>query len=587
MFVCARVSQGIRFPHILRLDTMSNQTHPQFRAIIESMLKPKAEWGCEVNSQLPVIFARGSTMRTKLAKMPHPDRALALIVRFVSNSSDMTIAELHLELLRNSQPGVISVSMCPDRALVAFAVALRELCLAYNLVPPHELPTKILQHSDRAPLPVASRTAPLCMRMGHDAYRGLVDADLLGVPSLLLAVTMPTTAAIPLPPHVAVETGIVWEQPSHAPRVLDLIRRATATFSTPSARLAVVLGGNECPCGCVRAMFAHGTGAMRVDLPADMDCGSDAPPISVPAGVWCPCPVDVFAFNNQIAIRNVRPTDHLLVVNALQVLPYVLEHFVSPGTVATCLLALGSRPPIGSRFAPISPLAVTLMDLANAPLAQARAAATDGSWSLQSIRSRIEEHAILPPVGVAPELRRTSQAVGIPTRFTVLETLPGTLFTRSAARLDTAAFTQPTPLSVSLRVAPTPGTLGTVRTLADLTFLPRVAHLCTRNPAHQCNTVLLDASMAEDTINWIDSAWSCPTGVAAASASSGTTSSNVAVAVAVVVPVTNTIQCVFTQVPLASKIADQSLSGPTYQRPWMQCFVESLQPAKPRTAPVS
>lgn len=557
--------QTIRFPHILRLDTVTYQEHPQLRATVESMCKPKAEWGCEIHSQLTAIIARGSTLRTKQSKMPTPDRALACIVRFAS-ALDMTIAELHLQIVRNCQPGIISGSLSPDRALVAFAVALRQMCFAYNLVAPHELPTKVLQHSDRSPLPNSSFTAPFDMTLGHDAYRGLLQSELLSVPSLLLALTMPTTAAIPLPPNVVVETGIVWEHPTHAPRVLELIRRATASLTSPNARLAVVLGGNECPFGFVRAMLAHGRGALRVDLPEHMDCSSRAPPISVPAGVWCPCPVEVFAFNNQFAIRNVRLTDHVLIINALQVLPCVLEHFVMPGTVASCFLALGCRPPVGCRFAPISPLTVTLMDIANAPLLKARAASVDKSSTVQEIKACIEDHAILPPKHLSPELRRTSQAKGIPTLASALESLPGTLFTRSASRLDTAAFTLPTPMSVSLRVVPTPGRLASARTVADLTFLPRVAHLCIRNPEHQCNTVLLDANMAADAIDWIDTAWSCPSTVST--------------------QVTNTIQCVFTQIPLASTIADQSMHGPTYQRPWMQCFVESLQPAKSHLQPV-
>lgn len=458
----------------------------------------------------------------KHSKMPNIVEVLKCVTQFVNDPQRLRLGSSDAQTLQHAisklvAPGVISPTQQPHRVLVVLGVALRQLCFAYNLVPPVELPSiRNVLCSDRSPLPVSmpfvDARQHFQLVMGHDAARPLVEHEVLGLPARPVRFTPAVIDADwTLEPHVLVVPGVVWEQPSHWSRVLKLINDAAAGCAT---RLVVLLGGYECPFGFVRAMTTSVVGgAGRMNLPDDMDCVGS--PIAVPVGVWCACSVEVASFSNAAVVYSLKPTDRVLVINALQVLPCILEHLVTAGRVAHVCLALGAMPPDSLRFAPLSKIAVFL-------LSQAVAAFGQESCSRQC------------------DVSRVSQARGVSRDAKVFAQLGGTLFTRSSVRLDCATYTTqltheapvyatPTTLSIS-------GTLGLSCPLADLLFLPRIVHPC---PHHKC-AVLVDTLNRGQT-QWIDSTW-------------------------------GDVPCFFAQTAGCERYADQSINGLTPQFPWMDCI---------------
>lgn len=522
--------QGVRYEQLIRLDIagLSLHTTPA-SAFVAKMVAPNARWDRSVNSYAASFGVWSAELVAKHSRMPNAKEVLKRVAQFASDPNSLQAAVTHCgapylqdTIAKLVAPGVVAASGQPHRVCVLIGVALHQLCFAYNMAPPLELPTRMLQHAGDssaslpATMPFTDPRRHFPLKLGHDALRPLAEPDVLGMPAQLVPFSRAPGDG-DLEPHVVVVPGEVWAHPSHWSRVRDLMRKTAGTAS----RLCVLLGGHECPFGFVRCIAAYDeTGSAQLNLPDDMDCGGA--PISVPAGVWCPCPVEVSSAFNASAIYNLRPTDRVLVVNALQVLPCVLEYIVAAGRVSHCRLALGALPPKSIRLAPITKLTAIL---------EARAAGSGG----KTLEPSAQREA------------RCEAAKGIPCHAPTTEKLGGTLFSRSAARLDCAGLTSrytavaTTPTSTTTTYSHTflhiAGLLGLNQQLADLLFLPRVVHACAR---HQC-TVLLDPAIDQGTMKWIDSAH-------------------------------GSFQCVFTQVPGHAAFADQTLRGPTLQPPWMDCF---------------
>lgn len=491
---------------------------------VTKLCKRNARWDRGLNTYTAAFAAWSSEIVVKHSAMPNVLDVLKRVTQFVGDPNSLLAVTGHSgapylqdAIAKLVKPGVISATSQPYRALVVLGVALSQLCFAYNMLPPLELPTRILQHAgDRqTPLPVSMPFSDprrhFSPFLGHDALRPLEEADVLGVPSQVVQFRCAGGDG-DLEPHVVVEPGEVWAHPTHWRRVTDLIQK---TSTAHGSRLCIFLGGHECPFGFVRQLAQlDERNAAKLDLPEDMDCCGA--PISVPAGVWSLCPIEVSSAFNASAIYSLRPTDRVLVLNALQVLPCVLEHLTTRGRLAHCCLALGALPPKSIRLAPITRLTAILE--ARATTAAAAAA----------------------PAGSQPERSaRCDAAVGVPCTTSALTDIGSTLFSRSAARLDCAGFNSrrmddTTYSRPYLHVA---GILGMVVKLADLLFLPRMVHACAR---HKC-TVLLDPEVDKGAMKWIDGA--C-----------------------------GDFQCVFTQTSNSASVADQTLRGPTLQAPWLACF---------------
>jgi hypothetical protein len=515
--------QGLRYQQIMRLDIASLMMHTTPGSeFVAKLCKRNARWDRSVNSYSAAFGVWAAEIVVKHSAMPNVVDVLKRVTQFAGDPNSLLAVAAHSgapylqdAIAKMVKPGVIAATSQPYRALVVLGVALSQLCFAYNMAPPLELPTRALQHAgDRQPpLPVVMpfsdprrQFAPL---LGHDALRPLEEHDVLCVPRQVVQFRCAAADAGDLGPHVAVVPGEVWAHPSHWQRVVDLIQK---TSMVHGARLCIFLGGLECPFGFVRQLaLLDERHAAGLELPDDMDCCGA--PISVPAGVWSTCPIEVSSACNASAIYNLKPTDRVLVLNALQVLPCVLEHLVAPGRLAHCCLALGALPPKLIRLAPITRLTAIL-----------------------------EAHAAAATAATAPPEERKARcdaATGIPCNASALEAIGSTLFSRSAARLDSAGFTSRrmddgTYSRPFLHIA---GVLGLTVKLADLLFLPRMVHACAR---HKC-TVLLDPEVDKGTMKWVDSAW-------------------------------GDFHCVFTQTSNSASAADQTLRGPTLQAPWMACF---------------
>ena len=507
--------QGLRYQQIARLDIASLMMHSTPGSeFVAALCTPNARWDRSVNSYTASFGAWAAEIATRHSKMPNVVDVLRRVAHFVGDPNSLlaVVSQSGAPYLQDAiakmvKPGVIAASGQPYRAFVVFGVSLSQLCFAYNMVPPLELPARKLQYG-HLPLPAVSpftdprrHFAPV---LGHDALRPLAETDVLGVPNQLVHFERATDDGA-LGSHVTVVPGEVWAHPTHWRRVLELIQR---TSTAHGSRLCVLLGGQECPFGFVRQLAQlDELNAAKLNLPEDMDCCGA--PISVPAGVWSLCPIEVSSAFNTSVIYSLKPTDRVLVINALQVLPCVLEHLVAAGRLAHCCLALGALPPKSIRFAPITRLTALL---------EARATPSDAP---------LERKA------------RCDAAIGIACNAAAIENIGGTLFSRSAARLDCAGYTSrlmddATYSRPYLHVA---GMLGMALKLADLLFLPRMVHAC---PRHKC-TVLLDPDIDKGTMKWIDGAW-------------------------------GQFDCVFTRAWNHASFADQTLRGPTLQAPWLACF---------------
>ena len=502
--------QGLRYPQLIRLDIAGLTLHTTpASAFVAKLCAPGARWDRAVQNYSASFGMWAAELVAKHTRMPNAREVMQRVTQFATDPNSLQAAVTHCgapylqdAIAKLVSPGVVAASGQPHRVCVLLGVALHQLCFAYNMAPPLELPTRMLQPAGDRPLPTSMpfsdprRHFPL--RLGHDALRPLAESDVLGLPRQ--PVLFARAAAVgDLEPHVVLIPGEVWAHPSHWPRVRDLMRKTAGSAS----RLCVLLGGHECPFGFVRTIATlDETGSAQLTLPDDMDCCGA--PISIPAGVWCPCPIEVSSAFNASTIYNLRPTDRVLILNALQALPCVLEHVVAAGRVAHCCLALGALPPKPIRLAPITRLTAIL---------EARAAAAAAPSSSSS-----------PP----PSQSRCEAAAGVPCHTPTIEKLGGTLFSRSAARLDCAGLTsRQTTTTYSHTFLHIAGLLGLNLNLADLLFLPRIAHACAR---HQC-TVLLDPSVDKSTIKWIDSAYGA-------------------------------IHCTFAQ----------ATGGQTSIAPWMECF---------------
>jgi hypothetical protein len=518
---------------------LSSKQNSDFVAYLCS---PNAKWTSAVDMRATSFETWAGELQTKHAVMPSVTEVLKRVVQFahghslVATAEDLAAVNLQASITSIVKPGVISATSQPHRALVVLGVALRQLCFAYNLLPPVELPARTLVQSNRSPLPTTKPEFPFFhLVLGHDALRPLYEPEVLGLPRLLVRAESTALPDLNTWTSLSVETGVVWENPSrHWSTVLRLIRDSSQNCTT---RLVVLLGGFECPFGFVRSLVVHDpVGASRLDFPSEMDCCGSA--IVVPAGIWGQSQIAVASFANSSVLYGLQPADHVLVMNALQVLPCVLEYLVVIGRVRRVHLALGGLPPESLRFARLTPLTSLLVNLAYGhenDSRQKRPDACAGAAEDEQCR------------------RRCLEAVGVPANDATFRQLGGVLFSRSSARLDCATYTTVRVDDDAAAAAAdakysqprlcVAGTMGQVCTLADLLFLPRVVHECKK---HKC-VVLIDIVMDTPLVKWIDSAF-------------------------------GDFQCVFTKntnLPSAPG-QDQRIVGPTMQRQWMECFVEEV-----------
>lgn len=514
--------QGLKFQQLMRLESPSLLASATKSAYVSYLCSFNARWDHIVDSHSSLFETWAGELQSKHSTMPNVTEVLKMVNQFAhtpiaGSTEELKAVQLQALISSITEPGIIAATSQPQRALVVLGVALRQLCFAYNLLPPVELPCRTLVESTRCPLPTTMNGVRfLSMVLGHDAIQPLAEHDVLGLPRLVVRADCVALRGLGQWNSFSTELGVVWEKPSRDwAKVLRLISNA-GRHEPP--RLVVLLGGHECPFGFVRLLAAHDpVAAARLDLPSDIDCCASA--IKIPAGVWSECPLEVASFANTSVIYGLHPDDSVLVINALQVLPCVLEFLVMRGRVKKIHMALGALPPESVRFSRLTPLTSFLTNFA-----------------MSSTPATIEAES--------PDThRRCLDAEGITANDAVFQQLGAMVFSRSAARLDCANYTTTTLADGKysqprLGIA---GSLGQVCQLADLLFLPRVVHDC---PKHKC-AVLVDIRMDAPAANWVDTA-------------------------------SGEFKCVFTKNTNLTLThgQDTRITGPTMQRQWLECFAD-------------